>query len=69
VLIRTFAGNSGWVTSLAFSPDGSRVLSGSADGTVTIRNLATGQRLVSLIGGRDREWLSITSAGFSPRPE
>jgi hypothetical protein len=35
-----------------------------ADSTVTIRNLATGQRLVSLIGGRDRERLSITSAGF-----
>ena len=28
-LIRTFEGHSGWVTSVAFSPDGARVLSGS----------------------------------------
>jgi len=33
-LIRTFAGHSYRVSSVAFSTDGSRVLSGSLDGTI-----------------------------------
>jgi hypothetical protein len=48
---------------VAFSPDGARVLSGSDDGTVRIWNVATGERLLTLIGGHG-EWLSLTSAGF-----
>jgi WD40 repeat protein len=49
---------------VAFSADGGRVLSGSWDGTVRIWNTATGERLVSLIGGRDGEWLAITPEDF-----
>jgi hypothetical protein len=62
-LIRTFEGHSSAVFSVAFSPDGARVLSGSTDGTV-LWNVATGQRLASLIGGRGGEWLSMTPSGF-----
>src|SRR5262249_30168967 len=47
---------------------GSRVLSGSADGTVGIWNTASGERLASLIGTRDGEWLSITPSGFFAAP-
>jgi WD40 repeat protein len=63
-LIRTFEGHSGPVHSVTFSPDRSRVLSGGGDGTVRIWKLATGKHLVSLIGGRDGEWLAITPEGF-----
>jgi WD40 repeat protein len=63
-LIRTFKGHSGAVNSVAFSPDGSRVLSGSLDGTMRMWKVATGEPVVTLIGGRQREWLSITPVGF-----
>ena len=35
-------GHSGWVYSVVFSPDGSRVVSGSEDNTVRIWNISTG---------------------------
>jgi WD40 repeat protein len=63
-LLRTFPGHSGWVTSVAFSPDGARVLSGSWDTTMRLWNTATGSEIVTLIGGRLNQWLSITPAGF-----
>jgi WD40 repeat protein len=46
-LIRTFEGHSGEVQSVALSPDGSRMLSGSDDGTAWIWKLATGEHIVS----------------------
>ena len=49
---------------MAFSADGTRVLSGSTDSTARIWETAIGHQLVSMIGSRDREWLSITPAGF-----
>jgi WD40 repeat protein len=42
VLIRTFEGHSGRVSSVAFSPDGARVLSGSDDNTLKLWDAATG---------------------------
>ena len=63
-LIRTFEGNSSGVTSVAFSPDGARVLSGSWDTTVRMWSVQTGELLASMIGERDREWLTITPGGF-----
>ncbi|KAF8834760.1 WD40 repeat-like protein [Paxillus ammoniavirescens] len=57
--------HSGWVKSLAFSPDSARVVSGSGDGTVIVWSTTTGERLVgppSLKGHTDR----VDSVAFSP---
>ena len=40
--VRTLAGHSGWVTSVAISSDGKRVVSGSVDQTVKIWDVKTG---------------------------
>jgi WD40 repeat protein/type II secretory pathway predicted ATPase ExeA len=45
VLDRTLKGHSGWVTGVAFSPDGLRLASGSWDQTVKFWDVATGQGL------------------------
>ena len=69
-LLRTFKGHADEITSVAFSPDGTRVLSGSLDTTVRMWSVQTGELLASLIGERDGEWLAITPKGFfvaSPR--
>jgi hypothetical protein len=63
-VLRTFKGHSGDVRSVAFLPDGKRLLSGSADGTVRIWNIANGELWATLLGARDSEWLAITPEGF-----
>jgi WD40 repeat protein len=40
-LVRSFRGHTGFVTSLAFSPDGRRLYSGSRDGTVKVWDLTS----------------------------
>ena len=42
-LLRGFEGHSGAVNAVAFSPDGSHLLSGSSDRTVKLWDVATGQ--------------------------
>ena len=64
-LVRTFQKQTHFITSVAFSPDGARVLSvGSNDTTTRILDAETGAQLAALIGGRDGEWIAITPAGF-----
>ena len=51
--MRTLTGhNSGRVLSVAFSPDGTRVVSGSADELVKIWDTATGAEVRSVVGVR-----------------
>jgi WD40 repeat protein len=52
----------GPVFSVAFSPDGSRIVSGSADGTVRTWNTVTGEQGDALEGHKD--W--VNSVAFSP---
>src|SRR6266516_1726166 len=61
-LEQTLEGHSDWVTSVVFSPDGSKVASGSDDRTVRIWNVATGQAEQTLEGHSG----SVTSVVFSP---
>ena len=45
----TLTGHVGWVRSVAFSPDGKRVVSGSADNLVKIWDIATGAEVNSFL--------------------
>ena len=44
-LLRTFIGHTGYVSSVVFSPDGSRILTGSADKTAKLWDMETGELL------------------------
>ena len=39
-MIRTFEGHTDWVNSVAFSPDGKLLASGSDDGTIKLWNIS-----------------------------
>jgi WD40 repeat protein len=62
--IRTFSGHSGVVNSVLFTPDGSRLLSASNDGTTRLWDAATGKEIASFIGFTDGEWIVITPDGY-----
>ncbi|KAF5343412.1 hypothetical protein D9757_015390 [Collybiopsis confluens] len=53
----------GWVTSVAFSPDGQQVVSGSYDETVRIWNVQTGQKSGDPLHGHTSR---VTSVAFPP---
>ena len=58
----TLKGHTGSVTSAAFSPDGSRVVTGSWDGTAKVWDATTGAEVFSFKGVVG----FVTSAAFSP---
>ncbi len=60
--LRTLHGHSGGVPSVAFSPDGQRIVTGSLDGTAKAWDAATGKELVTFKGHR----AGIKSVAFAP---
>ncbi len=58
----TLTGHESWVYSVSYSPDGTQVASASADHTVKIWNLETGEELQTLTG--HESWVS--SVSYSP---
>ena len=65
LLIRTFKGHSGDVTSVAFSPDGRYALSGSSDKTLKLWEVSTG-RLIRTFKGHSKWGAWVSSVDFSP---
>ena len=61
VLQHTLKGHSGWVTTMAFSPDGQHLASGSWDQTVKLWQVSTGKQL-GTIGRKNKE---IQALAFS----
>ena len=61
-LLRTLTGHTDYVTSVAFSPDGQTLASGSWDHTIKLWNLTTGQEVRTLTGHTD----IVRSVAFSP---
>jgi WD40 repeat protein len=60
--LRELQGHTRTVTSVAFSPDGSRIVSGSLDSSVRVWDARTGEHLRELQGHTDSIW----SVAFSP---
>jgi WD40 repeat protein len=61
-LLRTITGHAESVHSVAFSPDGQTLASGSGDDTIKLWNLVSGQELRTLTGHTD----SVRSVAISP---
>ncbi|HZR17440.1 MAG TPA: serine/threonine-protein kinase [Verrucomicrobiae bacterium] len=59
--VKTLRGHTEPIWSVAYSPDGQRVVTGSADRTAKVWDTATGKEVVSLTGHQD----AITSVAYS----
>ncbi len=59
---KTFSGHTNWVRSLAFSPNGRTLASGSVDGTIRLWDVRTGRAIATLKGHSAQ----VTSVSFSP---
>ena len=62
VCLKTLEGHSYGVSSVAYSPDGTKIISGSTDKTIKIWNANTGECLQTLEGHLD----IILSVAYSP---
>jgi WD40 repeat protein len=60
--LKTLAGHTNWIWSVAFSPDGSLLASGSVDATVKLWDVQTGECLKTLQPERPYERMNITGA-------
>jgi WD40 repeat protein len=57
-------GHLGDVLTTAFSHDDKRLLTGSADGSLRLWDVATSKTIVTLIASNDGRWLALTPEGF-----
>src|SRR5436190_1999832 len=48
--LKTLAGHSGWIRTVAFSPDGKQIASGSNDKTIKLWNVAKSLKTSRLLG-------------------
>jgi len=62
--LRRLIGHIGAIRSIAVSPDGKLVASGSDDQTFRLWSTETGELLLSVFVGSDREWVAWTAGGF-----
>ena len=60
--LKTLKGHSEWVLSVAYSPDGTKIISGSRDNTIKIWDANTGECLKTLEGHSNR----VLSVAYSP---
>jgi WD40 repeat protein len=63
VVVGPLEGHTWPVNSVAFSPDGNRIVSGSADGTIQVWDAKTGEVVVGPLEGHT---LGVSSVAFSP---
>jgi WD40 repeat protein len=59
-----YLGHTGQVMALAISKDGGMLVTGSADQTVRLWNLKTGELVVSLFSAKNGEWVMWTEQGY-----
>ncbi len=57
-------GHSDAVLSVAFSPDGRFIVSGSDDGTIKFWDVKTGKEIAQFVAFDDGEWVVITPEGY-----
>jgi WD40 repeat protein len=62
-MLQTLEGHTSSVRSVAFSPDGKQIVSGSGDRTVRLWDTATGQQVLPALEGHTN---SVRSVAFSP---
>ena len=63
VKLKQFAGHSDEVTSVAFSSDMRRILSGG-DASTRLWDISTGEELATMMEFNEREWLVVTPEGY-----
>ncbi len=65
-LVLNLSGHDDWVYCVALSPDGTKLASGSADGTVKLWNAADGRLLATFVqlSPRTDQWLIATPPGY-----